>query len=351
MGKIRFVLMLLLFAIVCHGDLPVTESLVAHLDGQHVIENGGVVDSMLDQSGNENHAVVEAAYPTYKPALASGAANGLDAVNFAGGKSLIIPGNEDFNVSELTIFIVYKYPDNPALNTNSYIVTGSHNIKDWSGVQWPFNSAQVRQTYALMGNDGKIKGCCRSKDGVWCGEMLNPFDGFVGWNLAVVVWDPDDGELSATIDGDVDMYVNPGSNRFPTLVDARNNRWYEGTDEGGNTFILENHIMTVLGGCPSYLVSPTYPGTYEISQGFGGMIAEVVIYSQALVECEIQVMVDYLQEKYRCGNNAPLLELPNVANCLYWQQRGWNDIADFNGDCKVDFADYSMMADNWLLSY
>jgi len=222
---------------------------------------------------------------------------------------------------------------------------------DENNVAWGFNSMAVRRTISFFGEDGKIKSGIYSKSGLTAGfEMLYPFDGFIGWNLAVVVWDPDDDdELSATLDGDIDMYINPGSARFPTLADARGNRWYEGTDDAGGPFTLQGHIMTVLGGRPNYLTSP-YPGTYEIKDGFNGMIAEVVIYSQALVECEIQPMVDYLQAKYNCGTTPPLLEIPNPSDCRYYNQRG-NNISDFNADCKVDFTDYGIMADKWLSTY
>lgn len=340
-----------LAAIVCRGDLPVTESLIAHLDGQNVVESGGVVDSMLDLSGNDNHAVVDSGYATYKPALAAGAANGLNAVDFAGGKSLKIPSSEDFNVGEMTMFIVYKCPDTVSTNVENGILVNSYNMLDANNNPWGFNSMAVRRTVGFYGSDGKIKCNAYAQNGTSVGyEMLYPFDGFIGWNLAVVVWDPDDAELSATIDGDLDMYINPGSSRFPTLADARNNRWYESTDEAGGTYTLQGHIMTVMGGYPNYLASPNYPGTYEITQGFNGMIAEVAIYSQALVECEIQAMVDYLQAKYNCGTTAPLLELPNPSDCRYYQQRGSN-VADYNGDCKVDFADFSIIADKWLSTY
>lgn len=354
MKKYRFVVIfctVITAAGLCYGQLrAVEDSLIVHLDAGNVELSGSQVIKMIDQSGRGNDALANSEYSAYRPALSSGAANGHDAVDFAGGKSLEIGSSEDFNVGELTMFVIYKYPDNPDTNIQSIIVANSYDMRYVSEEPWPFNALAVRSTVSLYGHDGKIKAGSRAKDSNWCGEMQYPFSAFTGWNLAIMVFDSKNNDSRQTIDGNVDMYANPGSAKYPTLEASLQNRWYEGSDSCGAPFTLENHIMTTLGGQPNY-VGTTYPGVYTVGTGFGGMIAEVIIYADSLTQCEIASVVDTLQNKYSCGNTAPLLDVPTPFDCRYWRDSGRNIRFDLSGDCKVDLEDYAVLAGKWLDSY
>ena len=328
------------------ADLPVTQDLILHLAGDVVTSSGGAVTAWPDQSGLGNDALPKDS--SYNPALEAGVANGNDAVDFSGSKALVVASSTDFDSSALTFLVVYKLPDNPNTTSLLPILCGSHDMGYNSG---EFNHSGVRMTWGLTTTDGKLKAHCLTEDGVWAGEMIYPFRGFTGWNLAIGVWDAAEAGSNLVLDGNFDMYLNPGSTDYPTLADALSQRWYEGSDSSGTPYTLANHIMTVIGGRPNYAIGP-YPGTYSIGDFSNGMVAEVIVYNAALTDCEIAPLVTYLQQKYACGEEPPLLNVtvPGT-DCRYWTDTGKNMASDLTGDCMVDLFDFAEVASQWMTSY
>lgn len=336
------ILLTVVFATVSQAELPVTQGLIVHLDGSHVDVSGDEVVSMTDQSGKGNDAVADSV--ERRPLLVQDETTGYPVIDFQGSKALQISTDPSFNFSSCTMFIVYKFPKNPDTSSWLGVLTNSYAMSGWS-----FNSSAVRQTLNIYSQFGKMKTGARGVDGAWCGETVWPFLGYSGWNLAVMVWDPSN---SDTFDGDVDMYLNPSANDCPEMEASRSIRWYEGTDEAGDAYVLQNHVMTVLGARPNYLdANSGYPGNYDYDAFFNGMIAEVIIYSEALTACELEPVVEYLDGKYSYGSEAPLLDLPLFSECEYWLQTGYNLDADLNGNCKVDMEDFAELANKWLQTY
>jgi len=348
--QIHLLIVLLTAAMSC-GALPVTSNLILNLDGDHVTTDGTTVSAMLDQSGRGNDAVA----PTYYPYLSSGTANGHNAVEFTGGTGkaiLEIVGNADFNsLSKFTLFVVYKYPTpDPYFGDNYYIMSGSYNMAEPNGTSWEairndHGNAGVETTWAMCSIGSTLRSQIYKSPTAYSYESLWPYRGYKGWNLLVMTWDPNNDE---TVEGNTDLYYNTSSNQRDLI-------WAKSSDDP-NSYQLKKFVRMVIGGRIEYLggVGDDYFTDYydmKSDECFGGMIAEIAMYSEALTESSIQSVSGYLVSKYNCGSAGELMDLPTKTDCEYLKITGDNFVSDMNGDCKIDFIDLVELGQNWLVSY
>jgi hypothetical protein len=346
-------LIVLLTAVISYGTLPVTNDLILNLDGDHVAADGTSVSAMLDQSGRGNNAL--ATYSGYYPYLSSGTANGHNAVDFTSstGKAILeIVGNADFNsLSKFTLFAVYKYPTpDPYFGTNYYIMSGSYKMSEPNGVSWEtltndHGNAGTETTWALYSNGATLRSQIYKSPATYSYESLWPYRGYKGWNLLVMTWDPNN---DTTVDGNTDLHYNASS-------DQRDIVWAKSTEDP-NRYQLKKFVRMVIGGRIEYFgsVGDDYlTGYYDMKseECFGGMIAEVAMYSKVLSESSIQSVSEYLVSKYNCGSAGELMNLSTKTDCEYLKITGDNFVSDMNGDCKIDFKDIAEFSQNWLVSY
>lgn len=354
-------LIVLLTAAMSYGALPVTSNLILNLDGDHVTTDGTTVSAMLDQSGRGNNAVATWWYPY----LSTGTANGHNAVDFTGGLGkavLEIMGNADFNsLSEFTLFVVCKYPTpDPYFGSNYYIMSGSYDMSEPNGTSWEtimndHGTAGAETTWALYSSGSTLRGQIYKTPTAYSYESLWPYRGYKGWNLLVITWDPNN---DATVEGNTDLYYNISSPAYPTIGSQRDVIWAKSTDDP-NKYNLKKHIRTIIGGRIEYdggEVGDNYYGqdaAYDLkaTECFGGMIAEVAMYSEALTESSVQSVSEYLVSKYNCGSAGELMNLSTKTDCEYLKITGGDFVSDMNGDCKIDFIDLAELGQNWLVSY
>jgi len=338
-----------------YSSLPVTQNMVMHLDGEHISTSSGYVTSMNDQSGKGNNAVGESALPT----VAADAANGYDAVNFAGGAMLNVSSSSDFEFDQCTIFMVCKYPENPDLRYANYLMSICYDLPDVNGqsFQYVYNNHGafvIEKTILLWSYDDNLRATAYNKTAASYTEGIMPYQGFKGWNLIVMTIDTAQTD-AATLEGNVDIFLNPFTTAYPTLAANKEIRHWQQTDSSGGAYNFDNHIMCVLGGKVDFEgnVGDAYPGTYTLTadEAFKGMIAEVAVYSKALSASEIQSVSTYLNQKYNCGTGGELADLPTFYDCRYYQDTQRNYSTDFNDDCVVNFEDYALLAGKWLSEY
>lgn len=354
---IRFAAVLILCGAVgaAYSALPVTQNLILHLDGDHASVSGGYVTQLIDQSGKGNHAISE----LQSPVLASGAANGHNAVDFAGGALLSVPASEDFEFDQCTIFMICKYPDNPDLRYSNYLLTFCYDLPNTEGQSFQnvYNNhgiSVIERTLSLWSSENTLRATAYNKNAVSYTEGAMPYYGFKGWTLIVMTLDTRQSG-AATLEGNTDLFINPFTAAFPTLSANKKIRRWQAADSSQGHYTFENHILCTLGGRVDFEGSAgdPYPGTYSLaaSEAFEGMVAEVAVYSKALSTTEIQSVATYLNQKYNCGSAGWLMDVPTFYDCRYYQDTGRIHSTDFNADCRVDFADFVLFAEKWLDSY
>jgi hypothetical protein len=354
MKNFQLHLLIILFtAVISYASLPVTSNLILNLNGDNVDTDGTTVSAMLDQSGRGNNAL--ATYSYYYPYLSSGTANGHNAVDFSGstGKAILeIVGNADFNsLSEFTLFVVYKYPTaDQDFSKNSYIMSGSYNMSEPNGVSWEtltndHGNAGAETTWAMYSIGSTLRSQIYKTPTTYSYESLWPYRGYKGWNLLVMTWDPNN---DTTVEGNTDLYYNTSSEQRE-LVWAK-------SSEAANRYQLKKFVRMVIGGRIEYLGSvgdDYFSDFYDMKSAecFGGMIAEIAMYSEAMPQSSIQSVSEYLVNKYNCGSSGELMNLSVRTDCEYLKLTGGNFVSDTNGDCKIDFQDIADFSQNWLLSY
>lgn len=323
------------------AELPITDGLIAHLDGDHVVlDPNGLVEQLVDQSGQGNHAYQNV--KEKRPSLVSGGANGYNALKFDADdtnfKAMMIYPSSDFETDRFTWFVVFRL-SYATLNTIDDILMSGYEMG------WGTN----RRSWGSYCEYDSIRSNVRSTAGGWVGEYGGWEEGTFGWNLVIGMWDPQDPNDGTTeaVDGDFDAYINPLTTLKPSLADAKCSLGNAVTTYTGVNN-LTGHWGTCLGNTISSAPTGTFPDyvyTYDINW-FRGEIAEVIVYGAELTTLELESVASYLKNKYDYGEITSLSQAPN--NCDSVQAAGDCDLSDITKDCTVDLDDFSVFATKWL---
>ncbi len=286
--------------------LPVTDSLIAHLDSEHVVvgdDEGTLrVIEMIDQSGNEAHAGVSSLFsmPEYVP----NAINGYPALHFDGDDYLEIGPNSGFNTDRFLWVIVCKADFDTVTDTTNVIRT-AYESGAGSGSQYLWGSYTAAGWWRSHSRDstGSIK-----TPGAFAPVTNDQ------WVILQAGWWAND-------------YVRQWMNYD----------YYKATQ--GATAVPVNHLRTRIAASSANAGPDTF---------FKGDIAEIVIYNKHFAIEEYELLTSYLEEKYGIST---LAASPAPVDCegVWMNQMG--HAGDLNKDCTVDSDDLSILANEWLLGY
>jgi len=324
--------------------VPVTDSMIVHLDASSVVLDGGFVVQMNDLSAGGSNDAVQTD-PNYKPVLVPGAVNGYPAVDFYGegttldpAKTLVIPANEaDFAGDNFTWFIVYKIEDP---DEYSGIMWSTYDMTD--DLNQPWGDIAKFRTWGTLHGSNEVQSNVRNITEDWRGQSAGVGKGLAGWNLAIGRWKDTTGS-----DGQIEQFMNPFTEGNPTLADAL------GAPNAGSSDVvdpqpaLHDHKGTVIGG--TFNNSWTTP--YSFQYQFGGQIAEIIIYNTALADADISSVSQYLKAKYDYGEEVWVpggYYVEPLNDCTGIYAAGAQPVSDLDQDCKVDMLDFAILADNWL---
>ena len=214
--------------------------------------NGSTVSEWADQSGNGNNATqpVVGAQPT----VASGAINGLPAVNFAGSANMQfnLPVN---GLTGMTIFMV---------NANAASYTGGSDGVDNAPLFW-------------------------DETADWGTVHLSPFEQSVNWAFGT-------GQVNNT-----PSYTRPASiGTAFTLTDVVKNGTTENLYVGGTLVATQTGVL----GTIANTQSTGNLGVGYLSTPWNGQIAEVIVYTVALTDAQRQQVEQYLTSRYFPGGSS-----------------------------------------------
>ena len=336
---------------VAWAQLPVTHDLVAHFDSQNVVtvyddaNDVYMVTEWTDLSGNGNDAVAmdDSLRPALKPDGAGAGAVAYDSLDFLGEKALkIMPNQTDFaGANEFTWFAVYKTPAVPG-SFMGVLFSGYEMLKT-DGTPWTADY-QICRTWGSFIQNNRMMSYARNQDASMKNEPDDLYHGLYGWNLVIGVWDPDTGNGSNCVEGDIDNYLNPLTALHPTFADGKSPA-YDGVT---GPYTLINHIGLSLGGSFILDEPPTYS---QFTNFLNGEFAEVIIYHDGLTQAETEAVATYLKSKYNYGGDVGGLLPPTPLNDCASALAAGGVMGDLDDDCAVNLGDFAILASNWLTSY
>lgn len=298
---------------------PVTDGLSVYLDAESVETSGSRVTTMLDRSGNENHArEIVTAEPSLPVLLESATPSGLDAVHFDGiGGFAEIPGNPaDFDGRSRTIFFVFRKDainGTSVVNSGSILSTAYTIIDSWEP---EYNQPLLARHRA---NDIWVQA-----PGVLALNARNPIGDFITTRTP-------DGSVT---EGEFHIGVQEWRDDGTLFARIRNaaNETFSG-DTIGAMAEPEGHLNTRIGAGSNF--RNTRPTWF-----FEGDVAAVLIYNRDLSTSEREDVEDYLHQTYLiAGGEAGDPGAPPVTDGLIFHVNAMNVVTD--GETVTQLLDLS----------
>lgn len=253
------------------AELPITANLLLRLDGSDVTHSDGAVGSWNNQAtGGVVSANFVQSTASAKPMLVSDAVAGHAALRFDGSNDYLANAmdsawNWDFdldanNDARWTTFIVLKADINSPSTRQQHILRSSYtDLKEGAAT---FADTGVWGAW-LYGDDYRVHG--RDSAGAYVGAERNDAVKTGAWHIVV-------GRIQNVLDPSIALFVDG------VLVGSQSN---------AVTRQMNGHRLTCI-GCNSA----------TFTQGFVGLIAEILVYKEALSDSEIDQVNRYLHGKY-----------------------------------------------------
>lgn len=209
-------------------------------DASSIIHSAGSVSQWNDKSGNNNHSTEDVGFN--KPVTNTTTINGLNTLSFVNQRLKLNDNVLNFSNDLNTVIIVYK--NNVTTTDHSYIVTGNPNLSfgNWryvAQIEGGFNNLRVSQNSTLAINTANISAVNNTNSHV----LVTRFNGV---------------------------------NNLKTMID-------------GKTFYNEFSANVANTGVNSIGV---------IGNGINAQIAEILIYTKALHNEELNVIGNYIKNKW-----------------------------------------------------
>jgi hypothetical protein len=245
------------------------------------------------------------------PKIIANALNGHSVIDFDGVDNWMYCSAKSYlSVPKYTYFIVFK--PRTVDSTLRYFFQSGYNQSTgtYMDTVWAVYFSGTSTTTNM-----RIRHKNAAGSSVSTGSSTLPVTYQNNWNILVGLWD----------DYNLRMKVN---NNVGTI-----------TGSSGGWAPCYEHVRTWLG-------NNSNSGT---STAFDGQIAEILFFNRPLNSAQELLIGSYLQQKYGLTDTS-MYKFPTVtaASCEDKWRNTMGQDADFNQDCRINFVDFQILAENWM---